>query len=98
MAKTYFASPFLNHFELSGDVPNFINGTTYKIKNTNSGLYMKVTGGILEDGTNAQQWGTMDGTIHDIWKIIQADKGYYYLVSGIGDGGTFVLDIQNQGK
>lgn len=56
MAKTYFASPFLNHFELSGDVPNFINGTTYKIKNTNSGLYMKVTGGILEDGTNVQQW------------------------------------------
>ena len=53
---------------------------------------------------NTRRWnkcstlGTMDWTIHDIWKIIQADKGYYYLVSGIGDGGTFVLDIQNQGK
>ena len=50
---------------------------------------MQVEGGLAENGTNVQQWGTTDGTVHDIWKTINAGDGYYYLVSGVGDGGTY---------
>lgn len=71
----------------------FKNGATYRIKNVNSGLYMQVAGAKAENGTNVQQWGTSDDTIHDIWKLISAGDGYYYIVSAVGDGGTYVLDI-----
>ena len=54
---------------------------------------MQVEGGIAANGTNVQQWGTIDGTVHDIWKTIDAGNGYYYLVSGVGDGGTYCLDV-----
>ncbi|MDE6787961.1 MAG: RICIN domain-containing protein [Ruminococcus sp.] len=71
----------------------FKNGATYRIKNVNSGLYMQVAGAKAENGTNVQQWGTSDDTIHDIWKLISAGDGYYYIVSAVGDGGTYVLDV-----
>ena len=28
---------------------------------------------------------------------MEADKGYYYLISGVGDGGTYALDVQGKG-
>ena len=96
-ASTFYASPFLNHVDLAGDISSFTNGSIYKLKNVNSGLYMQVAGGIATNGTNVQQWGTSEGTVHDIWKVIKADKGYYYLISGVGDGGTYALDVQGKG-
>ena len=95
-AKTYYASPFLKHVDLSWDVATLTNGATFKIKNSNSGLYMQVAGGLAENGTNVQQWGTSEGTVHDIWKVVEADKGYYYLISGVGDGGSFALDVHGK--
>ena len=97
MVSTFYASPFLNHVDLAGDISSFTNGSIYKLKNVNSGLYMQVAGGIATNGTNVQQWGTSEGTVHDIWKVIKADKGYYYLISGVGDGGTYALDVQGKG-
>ncbi|MDE6519491.1 MAG: RICIN domain-containing protein [Ruminococcus sp.] len=72
----------------------FISGSTYKIKNVNSGLYMQVNGAKAENGANVQQWGTTDDTVHDIWKLVDAGDGYYYIVSAVGDGGTYVLDVE----
>lgn len=71
----------------------FANGATYRMKNVNSGLYMQVAGAEAKNGANVQQWGTTDDSIHDIWKLIDAGDGYYYIVSAVGDGGTYALDV-----
>ena len=95
--KTKYASPFLKHVDFtdssSSSAATFKNGTFYKIKNKNSGLYMQVIGGTAENGTKIQQWGSIDGTVHDIWKTVSIENGYYYLVSGLADGGTYFLDV-----
>ena len=99
--KTVYSSPCLKHIDFSDSGSSsppstsalFNNGACYKIKNVNSGLYMQVEGGKAENKANVQQWGTTDGTVHDIWKTIDAGNGYYYLVSGVGDGGTYCLDV-----
>jgi len=93
-ATTKYACPFLRHVEFSAAVPATLpSGTFYKIKNVNSGLYMQVEGAKAENGTNIQQWGTNETSTHDVWKVLDAGNGYYYLVSQVGDGGTFVLDV-----
>ena len=96
-AKTTYASPFLKHVDFtdssSSSRADFKNGSFFKIKNVNSNLYMQIIGGLAQNGAKIQQWGTLDGTVHDIWKTIDAGNGYYYLVSGVLDGGTFVLDV-----
>lgn len=71
----------------------FNNGSTYRIKNVNSGLYMQVEGAEAANSTNVQQWGTSDGITHDIWKLIDAGDGYYYIASVLDDGATYMLDI-----
>ena len=99
--KTKYSGPHLKHVDFSDatstDVPaTFKNGACYKIKNANSNLYLQVEGGKAENGANIQQWGTQDGTVHDIWKIFDAGSGYYYLVSCVGDAGTYVLDVSGK--
>ena len=54
---------------------------------------MQVEGAKEANGTNAQQWGTIGDSIHDIWKLIDAGSGYYYLISQIGDGKTCYLNV-----
>ncbi len=71
----------------------FTNGSTFRFKNANSGLYMQVEGASAKNGANVQQWGSSSDTIHDIWKLIDAGDGYYYIASAVGDGGTFMLDV-----
>ena len=72
---------------------SFANGSAFRFKNVNSGLYMQVAGAAAENGANVQQWGTSEDTIHDIWKLIDAGDGYYYIASAVGDGGTYMLDV-----
>lgn len=71
----------------------FVNGATYRIKNANSGLYMQVDSAKAANSTNVQQWGTSDGAVHDIWRFIDAGDGYYALISAVGDGATYTLDV-----
>ncbi len=71
----------------------FAEGSAYRIKNVNSGLYMQVAGAAAENGANVQQWGSDGTSVHDIWKLCSAGDGYYYIVSAVGDGGTYVLDV-----
>lgn len=72
---------------------NFANGTCYRLKNVNSGLYMQVANAEAVNGANVQQWGSDNKSAHDIWKLFSAGNGYYYIVSCVGDGGTYVLDV-----
>jgi len=74
-------------------IANFSDGAAYRIKNVNSGLYLQVTDGTAENGANVQQWGSDGTAINDIWKFYSAGDGYYYIVSAVGDGGTYVLDV-----
>ena len=37
--------------------------------------------------------GNYRDSIHDIWKLVDAGSGYYYLISQIGDGNTFYLNV-----
>lgn len=71
----------------------FAEGSAYRICNVNSGLYLQVAGVAAKNGTNVQQWGSDGIAVHDIWKLCSAGEGYYYLVSAVGDGGTYVLDV-----
>ena len=71
----------------------FNDGSSYRIKNAESGLYMQVAGASASNSANVQQWGTDGQSVHDIWKLYNAGDGYYYIVSCVGDGGTYVLDV-----
>ncbi len=53
---------------------------------------MQVEGAKQENGANIQQWGTIGDSINDVWKLVDAGDGYFYLISQIGDGNTFYLD------
>ncbi len=65
-------------------------GYTYKIKNKNSGLYLEVADSKAENGANVQQ-GTTGAAG---WRFVESDKsGYYYVYSELGDGKTFLLDL-----
>ncbi len=71
----------------------FPDGAAYRIKNVHSGLYMQVEGASASNQANIQQWGSDGTSVHDIWKLCDAGNGYYYIVSCVGDGGTYVLDV-----
>ena len=65
-------------------------GYNYKIKNKNSGLYLEVADAKAENGANVQQ-GT-DGAA--VWRFEEsASAGYYYIYSELGDGKTYLLDL-----
>ncbi len=65
-------------------------GYTYKIKNKNSGLYLEVADSKAENGANVQQGTT--GAMG--WTFVESETpGYYYIYSELGDGKTFLLDI-----
>lgn len=74
----------------------FKSGSTYRFKNVNSGLYMQVEGAKAENSANVQQWGSDAANTHNIWKLISAGDGYYYIASALGDGGTYMLDVQGK--
>lgn len=65
----------------------------FMLKNANSGLYMDVVGGTAESGTNVQQWGASSAGAYNTWKAVAAADGYYYIYSQVGDGSTYLLDI-----
>lgn len=71
----------------------FNDGSCFRIKNVNSGLYMQVEGAIAKNNANIQQWGSDGTSTHDIWKLFNAGEGYYYIASCAADSSTFVLDV-----
>ncbi|MBE6876475.1 MAG: hypothetical protein E7496_07095, partial [Ruminococcus sp.] len=84
------------HEEPNGDsysASSFTEGAAYRFKNVNSGQYLEVAGASASNGANVDQWGSDGSEIHNIWKLFSAGDGYYYIVSCVGDGGTYVLDV-----
>ncbi len=61
----------------------------YTIQNMNSGLYLEAAGAVAANGTNVQQ-GTTGATG---WTFEDAGEGYYRLYSEMGDGKTYLLDV-----
>lgn len=74
-----------------GSKPGAVINTayTYRIKNQNSGLYLEVADAVAENGTNVQQGTT--GALN--WTFEEAGGGYYRLYSELGDGKTYLLDL-----
>ncbi len=61
----------------------------YTITNVNSGMKLEVADGTAANGTNVQQ-GT---TGADGWTMEDAGGGYYRIYSEVGDGKTYLLDL-----
>ncbi len=65
----------------------------YRIKNLSSGMYLTVSDGEGKTGSNVIQY-TADGAAeYNTWNIVESDDGYYQIYSALGDGNTFLLDI-----
>ena len=85
----------------SHETGSFIDGSAYTIKNAGSNLYMEVAGNIAENNTNVQQWDLNGGDSENTnipdkwntWRLFDAGDGYYYIISGVGDGATYALDV-----
>lgn len=60
----------------------------YRFKNVNSGLYLEVSGGTAEAGTDVIQTEAGAG-----WNLVDASGGYYKIYSELGDGKTYMLDL-----
>lgn len=69
---------------------------TYRIKNKNSGLYMSVENSAAENGINVSQQDDTEINSGNVWSFKQADDGYYYVYSAVGNG-EYLLDL-TQGK
>ena len=73
---------------------DIIDGQIYTIKNVNSGLYLDVEGGNGANGANIQQ-SDIDGKASR-FKAVSAGNGYYYLISQLGDGSSYALDVNGK--
>ncbi len=71
------------------------DGATYRIRNLNSGKYMEVKSGTAESGTNVHQWGN-NSMARNRWRLVDKGDGYYSLVSAVGNGNAFALDVTGQ--
>jgi rhamnogalacturonan endolyase len=84
----------------TGTVPSSVNktavlpeGAVFMIKNVNSGLYMQVAENSASNGANVQQ-SSSDGAVSgNMWRVVSADDGYYYLYSQVDGKGTYCLDV-----
>ncbi len=69
------------------------DGAIYKLKNVNSGLYLDVDGGTSANSTNVQQYAGGDNRDSICWKAVSTGNGYYALISQVGNGETYALDV-----
>ena len=95
---TVYSAPHLVAIDVtdSGAVADFVDGSSWMIKNVNSGLYIDIEGGKAANGTNAQQWGAAEAGIQNTFRLFEAGDGYYYIASAVGDGATYVLDVSGK--
>ncbi len=96
--KTY-PCPFLKDIECGelaiGKEAAFLNtANTYTFRNAGSGLYLTVADGTEAAGTDVIQNGT-DASAANTWTLKDGGDGYYYILSCLGDGKTYFLDLAN---
>ena len=70
---------------------DIVDGQIYTFKNVNSGLYLSVDSANAANGTNVQQEAANGAETQ--FKAVDAGDGYFYLVSQLGDGSSFALDV-----
>ena len=70
-----FIGQLFQQFEITS-----VGGDEFSIRAFQSGLKVDVAGGVGDVGDNIQQW---DENLTDaqIWEIVEAEPGYYYLVN-----------------
>ncbi|MDE6092985.1 MAG: RICIN domain-containing protein, partial [Ruminococcus sp.] len=51
--------------------------------------------GKAENGTNVQQWDSGNGA-NNKFRAVSAGNGYFYLMSQLGDGNTYTLDVSGK--
>lgn len=73
-------------------IAEFIDGSTYRLKNVNSGLYLNVTDNSAKNGTNVEQSNT-ETSLGSTWRLFSAGDGYYYIISQLEDGVSYALDV-----
>ena len=61
----------------------------------NSNLYLEVKDGAAQAGATVQQWGANGAAAHNVWHVKKINWGYYYIYSALGDGESFVLNVNN---
>lgn len=64
----------------------------YQFRNANSDLNLEVKDANAAAGANVQQWGE-NGNDCQKWTLADAGDGYYYILSRLGDGKTYYLDV-----
>lgn len=74
-----------------------LDGKEFMLRNVNSGLYMDINGAKAANGTNVQQWGANGVEAHKSWRAVHQGNGYYQLYSKIGNGSTYLLDVDCAG-
>ena len=70
------------------------DGQIYTFKNINSGLYLNVENGNAENGANIEQ--SASAGKQNQFKAVSAGDGYFYLVSQLGDGNSYALDVNGK--
>lgn len=98
---TKYDCPFLKDIECgelaTGKPAALLNtANTYTFKNAGSGLYLEVAGGTAAAGTDVIQNGTAAAAANT-WTLKESGNGdgYYYIMSALGDGKTYFLDVAN---
>lgn len=83
--------PFKESIDVMEGQPGAVFDTaySYRFRNAGSGLYLEVADGTAEAGTNVQQGRS--GAAN--WTLQDAGNGYYKLYSEVGDGSSFLLDL-----
>ena len=75
-------------------VSDIVDGKIYTFKNVNSGLYLATDGNNAKNGLNVQQ--ANNNGKQNQFKAVSAGDGYFYLVSQLGDGKSYALDINGK--
>ncbi len=83
--------PFKEPIDVMEGQPGAVFDTaySYRFRNAGSSLYLEVADGTAEAGTNVQQGRS--GAAN--WTLQDAGNGYYKLYSAVGDGSSFLLDL-----
>ncbi len=76
------------------NLPEIKDGT-YRIRNVNSGLYMTVANGEADAGANVIQYEADGAEAYNTWNIRITEDGYCEIYSGLGDGKTYLLDLNS---
>ena len=92
-AKGYYQAHMLDYYLGTGmkttKVGTAMNtAVSYTIKNLNSDMYLAVDGKTAANGTNVVQ-----SAEEQKWTLEDAGDGYYRIYSEVGDGKTYLLDV-----